>query len=259
MRKPGVLVISHGSRESSWVQLVDDAVGQLPLRGELPVAASFLEIVEGRLIQDGIDHLERQGATDILVIPLFVSSGSTHVNEIAYALGVIDAPAIDTDLEPFRIRANILYGEPIDNDPDVARMVWDKVKTESKNPDEEVLILVGHGSSHDGFRERWEEGLSHLAESARAIGGLAAADYALLRPDSVRAKVEYWQKERGMQVIAAPLFLSDGYFTRTVIPQRLDGLNYRYSGKALLPHPLLTHWMERQIRSWLARGADASL
>lgn len=251
MRKPGILVISHGSRESTWTQLVDDAVQQLPLRGELPVAASFLELVEGRLIQDGIDLLEGQGVTDILVIPLFVSSGSTHVNEIAYALGVIHAPAIETDLTPFRIQANIIYGDPIDNDPDVARMVWDKVKSESQNPKQEVLILVGHGSSHSGFRERWEEGLSRLAKSIQRIGGLAEADYALLRPGTVRAKVEYWQKERGMQVIAAPLFLSDGYFTRSVIPQRLEGLKYRYSGQALLPHPLLTQWMDRQIRGWL--------
>ncbi|MWV47083.1 cobalamin biosynthesis protein CbiX [Paenibacillus sp. HJL G12] len=253
MRKRGVLVISHGSREQAWVDLVDNAIQQLPLRGNLPVAASFLEIVEGRLIQDGLDLLESQGVTDILVIPLFVSSGSTHVNEIAYALGVIDAPSFESDLAPFRVHANITYGSPIEHGSYVAEMIWDKAKTVSRTPEKEALILIGHGSSYDSFRERWEQGLAKLAEQVRELGGLAEADYALLRPDTVRAKVEYWQNERGMQVIAAPLFLSEGYFIREVIPKRLEGLTYRYSGKSLLPHPLLTVWIDEQIQDWLSR------
>ncbi|GIP30376.1 hypothetical protein J23TS9_55060 [Paenibacillus sp. J23TS9] len=251
MRKQGVLVISHGSREQAWVDLVDHAINQLPLRGNFPVAASFLEIVEGRLIQDGLNLLESQGVTDILVIPLFVSSGSTHVNEIAYALGVIDAPSFESDLAPFRVHARIHYGSPIEHGPYVAEMIWDKAKAVSQNPGQEALVLIGHGSSHEGFRQRWEQGLARLAEQVREISGLAATDVALLRPDSVRTKVQYWQKERGMQVIAAPLFLSEGYFIREVIPKRLEGLSYLYSGKALLPHPLLTVWLDEQIQDWL--------
>ncbi|MDR0266636.1 CbiX/SirB N-terminal domain-containing protein [Paenibacillus sp.] len=254
MRKRGVLVISHGSREQAWVDLVDNAIHQLPLRGDLPVAASFLEIVEGRLIQDGLNQLESQGVTDILVIPLFVSLGSTHVNEIAYALGVIDAPSFDSDLAPFRVNARIHYGSPIDQGPFVAEMIWDKAKVISRNPEQEVLILIGHGSSYDSFRQRWEQGMSQLVEQVREIGGFAAGDYALLRPDNVRSKVEYWQKERGMQVIAAPFFLSEGYFIREVIPKRLEGLSYLYSGKSLLPHPLLTRWIGQQVQVWLNVG-----
>lgn len=33
--------------------------------------------------------------------------------------------------------------------------------------------------------------------------------------------------------------MSEGYFTKVVIPQRLEGLDYAYSGQTLLPHPLL--------------------
>lgn len=251
MRKRGVLIISHGSREQAWVDLVDEAIHQLPLRGDLPVAASFLELVEGRLIQDGIDRLEGQGVTDMLVIPLFVSSGSTHVNEIAYALGVLDAPSFDSDLEPFRVGATIHYGSPIEHGPYVAEMLWDKIRPVSREPEREVLVLIGHGSSYESFRKRWEEGLRRLADQVREIGGFACSDVALLRPDNVREKVAYWQKDRGMLVIAAPLFLSEGYFIREVIPKRLEGLSYLYPGKALLPHPLLTAWIDQQVQDWL--------
>jgi sirohydrochlorin ferrochelatase len=50
-----------------------------------------------------------------------------------------------------------------------------------------------------------------------------------------------------MDVIVAPLFLSAGYFTKVTIPERLKGLAHRYSGEALLPHPLMARWMSQQI------------
>lgn len=251
MCKPGILIISHGSREPSWVALVDEAVNQLPLQDPIPVAVSFLEIVEGRLIQDGISHLEKQGVTDIIVIPLFVSSGSTHVDEIAYALGVKESADCDTDLEPYHIQVNIHYGVPMDDDPDVAQMVWDKVRDLSVNREQEVILLVGHGSVYEGFRERWEKGISSLAVKVQAISGVSSVDYALLNPNSVQERMEYWQREFGYDVIVAPLFLSEGYFTRNVIPERLNGQSYRYSGQALLPHPLVSQWMGRQVHSML--------
>ncbi|GIP22969.1 sirohydrochlorin chelatase [Paenibacillus sp. J22TS3] len=245
--KPGVLIISHGSPDAAWVRLVDDSVTKLELPAEMPVAASFLEVVEGRLIQDGIDHLEGAGVTDLIVIPLFVSSGSTHIDEIAYALGVKPFPEKETDLEPFRVRARVHFGEPVDDDPVIAHMVWDKLKAISAEREREVVLLVGHGSVHDGFRQRWERGISSLAEHVREIGGVKHADYALLNPDSLAAKTRYWSEERGMDVLVAPLFLSGGYFTKKAIPGRLEGLKYRYSGEALLPHPMLNDWIQRQI------------
>ncbi|MGG6313031.1 sirohydrochlorin chelatase [Paenibacillus macerans] len=248
-RKPGVLVISHGSPDGLWVERVEAAVAEAAkdLPAGLPLACSFLETVEGRLIQDGIDRLEAQGVTEMIVIPLFVSSGSTHIDEIAYALGVKDTPEKETDLERFRISARVFFGDPIDDGPLVAEMVWDKVKALSLRPEREVLLLVGHGSVHPGFLQRWERGIASLAAQAGELSGLSGADYALLNPDSVRSKVRYWSDEQGMDVIVAPLFLSAGYFTKTMIPARLDGLPHRYSGEALLPHPLLARWMSQQI------------
>ncbi|OAB44644.1 sirohydrochlorin chelatase [Paenibacillus antarcticus] len=253
MSRPGVLIISHGSREPIWVALVDEAVNQLPLQDTIPVAVSFLEIVEGRLIQDGIHLLEEQGVTDIIVIPLFVSSGSTHVDEIAYALGVKEKADCDTDLEPFHIQANIHYGKPMDDDDDVAQMVWDKVRSLCVDVDQKVILLVGHGSIYEGFRERWEKGISSLALKVQAISGVIAVDFALLNPNSVQERTEYWQREYGYQVIVAPLFLSEGYFTRKIIPERLKGLSYHYSGQALLPHPLISQWIGRQVNVMLQR------
>ncbi|BFT69133.1 sirohydrochlorin chelatase [Paenibacillus sp. P36] len=250
MSKVGVLVISHGSRDKGWVDLVDEAVSAVHMPEGMPIYASYLELVEGRLIQDGIYSLEAQGVTDIIVVPLFVSSGSTHIDEISYALGVIEVPLLETDMEPFEIKARIHFTSPIDDDPVIAEIMYAKIKELSEEPTQEILLLIGHGSQEEGFHQKWLQGLEQLAERLKALGGFDEADVAMLLPDQVHAKMTEWAvKKPGHAVIVAPLFLSEGYFTRQVIPSRLKGFAYIYNGRALLPSPLISKWMEKQIAS----------
>ncbi|WP_249860980.1 sirohydrochlorin chelatase [Paenibacillus konkukensis] len=251
MVKYGILVISHGSRSEEWVRLVDEAVEAMSVPEGVPVYSSFLEIVEGRLIQDGITALEALGVTDMIVIPLFVSSGSTHIDEISYALGVKAKPELPTDMKPFAIRATIHFTSPIDDDPDIASIVYEKMKPLSADPSRELVLLVGHGSSEPGFHERWQEGLSRLAERIQTLGGFDEVGTAMLLPDQIQSKLEAWRRRKpDYSVLVAPLFLSEGYFTSEVIPSRMQNYTYKYNGRSLLPHPLLARWMEKQTASF---------
>jgi sirohydrochlorin ferrochelatase len=257
MNKYGVLVISHGSRNADWVDLVDQAVNAVELNKGIPIYSSFLEIVEGRLIQDGIDSLQQQGVTDIIVVPLFVSSGSTHIDEISYALGVINEPNLATDMEPLHIQARIHFCTPIDDDADIAHIIYSKIQPLSFEPSREIVLLVGHGSMEKGFHLRWRKGLELLAERIKAVGGFEEVDVAMLLPDQVKRKMTWWQKHKPEHtVIVAPLFLSEGYFTNQVIPLRLRGFSYKYNGKAMLPHPLISRWIEKQIRQMIGKTGD---
>ncbi|RAP74392.1 sirohydrochlorin chelatase [Paenibacillus montanisoli] len=254
--KPGVLVISHGSREAGWVKLVDEAVAAVKLDAVVPVVSAFLEIVEGRLIQDGIDRLEAEGVTELYVLPLFVSSGSTHVDDIAQAFGVAPVSAARSgELAPFRIGAGtrVRFGLPIDDDADIAELLLGNIASLSAEPARERLLLVAHGSREAVFHGRWRSGMTQLAERVRELGGFAGADIAMLLPNQAACRLRALQRRYpGDVFIVVPLFLSEGYFTRTVIPGRLEGLDYRYNGRALLPHPCIVRWMERQVGCWLS-------
>ncbi|WP_127588608.1 sirohydrochlorin chelatase [Paenibacillus koleovorans] len=251
-RKVGVLVISHGSRSDLWVRLVDEAVAAAEVPAGVPVVSSFLEIVEGRLIQDGIDALERQGVTDLVVVPLFVSAGSTHVDEIRGAFGVGQGQVQEHGLGPFRVEARVHFGEPLDEEPELAaRILLDQLAAVSSDPAKERVLLVGHGSAEDGFYRKWREGLDRVAERLQAIGGFAQVAGTMLLPNEAPGVMEQLL-ERGKAsadevVLVAPFFLSEGYFTEKVIPGRLAGYTYRYSGRAMLPHPLVSRWVERQV------------
>lgn len=253
MTKPGVLVISHGSRSAEWVRLVDEAVADVRLPAGVPVFSSFLEIVDGRLIPDGIAELERQGVTSLITVPLFVSSGSTHLDEIAYALGVSEEPALPTDLGPLDVRSDVVLCRPLDDDPEIAGILYEKLRPLSEEPSRETVLLIGHGSKEAGFHRRWRQGMRGMARQLRELGGFASVETAMLLPDQAACVLRALQKRNpGRRVLVAPLFLSEGYFTNQVIPQRLQGLEYRYNGKAMLPHPLISRWMERRIREQLA-------
>jgi len=257
VRKYGVLIISHGSRDNRWVELVDQATAEINLTGEMPIRAVFLEIVTGRLIQDGINALQAQGVTDIIAVPLFVSSGSTHVDEISYALGATSKPLSPTDLEKFSLAARIHFATPLDDDADIAQVIFSKIKPLSQNPSREIIIIVGHGSKEKEFHLRWRRGLSLLAMRVKQLGNFAGADAAMLAPKQLRNKVIWWRKHMpDHHVIVAPFFLSDGYFVNEVIPAILQGLNVKYNGMALLPHPLISHWMEKQINRITSRMGD---
>lgn len=260
MRKYGVLVISHGSRDPEWVRLVREAVEGIVLPenagiragGGMPVECAFLELVEGSLIQDGIDRLEGDGVTDMIAVPLFISSGSTHIDEISWALGVKAQPELETDLDRFRLSAAVHWCAPIDDDPEIAELMAAKLRPLSVEPERELVLVIGHGSKEKGFHERWRDGLESLARQVQRIGGFAAGDYAMLLPDQVADKIRMWRERRPeLRVLVAPLFLSEGYFTRKVIPERIRGLNCAYSGETLLPSPLVTRWMERRIAAMM--------
>lgn len=262
MNKIGVLVISHGSRDPHWVGLVREACAAVTLPAELagaPVECAFLELVDGHLIQDGIDRLERTGVTDIIVVPLFLSSGSTHVAEIAWALGLRAEPGVDTDLSRFRVAARLHMTGPIDDAPDMARLMAEKLVPLSEDPGRELVLLIGHGSEAEGFRELYERGLASLARQVKEIGGFAEADYALLLPDQTAAKLRDWQSRRpDLTVLAAPVFLGEGYFTNRIIPGRLAGFPHKYSGRTLLPSPRVPAWISRKI-SEASAGMSGSL
>jgi len=276
--RPGVLVISHGSPDPGWVRLVDEAVSRVRLPGDVPVVSAFLECVEGRLIQDGIDELEARGVDEMFVLPLFVSSGSTHVDDIRQAFGLPPAAYRRGELEPFRLRrAHVTVGMPIDDDPIIAAIIADNVRELSTAPEREALLLIAHGSRERGLHRIWRDGMRRLAARVRELCGFARAETAMLLPDQAacvmraltkrRARAENGAADGGCcavtaagpetdAVIVAPLFLSRGYFTNTVIPERLAGFDYRYNGKALLPNPAISRWMERQIADWLGGGGQ---
>lgn len=243
----GVLVIAHGSRDKKWVDLIDQVVADVCAK--FPIEVGFLELVVGRSIADGVWRLEKQGVTDILVIPLFMTMGSTHLNEIQYALGLIDTPAIPTAIRPMYPQAKITWSSPLEDHPMVVNILSERIKKLTEDPSEEILFLIAHGSEYSGFHQRWEELLRKVTMKLRHYFGFRAATYATLHPDNIVQRVGAICKQN--RVLVLPLFLSEGYFTKTLVPSKLEGLSYVYDGKTILPDERISAWIEDSIEKWV--------
>jgi len=84
--KYGILVIAHGSPGEDWCAPVRDAVAEVDI--PYPVELGFLEFVPNETINNAIERLDDAGITKIIAVPLFVSSHSSHIQEIEYVLGL---------------------------------------------------------------------------------------------------------------------------------------------------------------------------
>ncbi|MGN7381052.1 sirohydrochlorin chelatase [Paenibacillus sp. SAFN-117] len=243
MKKTAVLVVAHGSPDPGWVELVDETVRQAGLR--LPVHIGYLGGVPEQGIAAQLIRLERIGMRHVLVVPLFVSEGSTHLNEIRYSLGLIPAPAVATDLQRLIVKVRLHWCPPLEDDVRIMRILEERLRELSSVPAGEALLTVGHGSAVPGFQEAWENLLLRVTERLRRQFGFSAAAYATLRPDTVAAQAKALLTCGRLLVL--PLFLSEGYFTNRAIPDRLEGIHYSYTGKAYLPHPLIADWIRQTV------------
>ncbi|MCD4810665.1 MAG: CbiX/SirB N-terminal domain-containing protein, partial [Methanosarcinales archaeon] len=86
--KYGILVIAHGSPGEDWCAPVRDAVAEVDL--PYPVELGFLEFVPNETINFAVERLDDAGVTKIIAIPLFISSHSSHIQEIEYVVGLRD-------------------------------------------------------------------------------------------------------------------------------------------------------------------------
>jgi sirohydrochlorin cobaltochelatase len=242
----GILIIAHGSKDSRWVKDIEQT--RIAVECSIPLEISFLDHVSGRTIADGVYHLEQQGVSKLLIIPLFITMGSTHLHEIQYALGIVEELRIDSRIRKIHTRAQISWSPPLEDHPIVLEILAQRIDVLTSSPTQEVLLLIAHGSEHSGFHERWNVLLRTLIIKLRERYGFLAASYATLHPDNVRIRANSLSRKHKMIVV--PLFISEGYFTRTLIRSKLEGLSYVYDGRTLLPDERISRWIHLSIKQW---------
>jgi sirohydrochlorin cobaltochelatase len=242
MNKYGVLVIGHGSSKAEWVSRVEDVVDEARTKISLPLELSFLEMVEGRLIPDGIQKLDQVGVTDIIVVPLFVASGSTHLDEIRYMLGIMhETPEFAPEMAPLKLSARIHFCKPMNDHPYILEILKERIAELSDHPEQEVPVLVGHGADEGKYFCSWQKLMGRMKIELRKHFSFPRIAYATYHPNNIREKVQ--EVGKGAKPLVIPLFLSEGYFTRKVIPSQLEGLTYAYTGHTYLPHPNVSRWL----------------
>ncbi|HEY0263813.1 MAG TPA: CbiX/SirB N-terminal domain-containing protein [Granulicella sp.] len=281
--REGVLLLAHGGSAREWNEEVRHVADQADLT--VPTEIAFGMATKSTM-QAAIDRLVARGVTEIVAVPLFVSSHSSVIDSTAYLLGLRaeepedlkmfammdhgggmsmdhgamkhDAAAAEAE-KPIHAPVPIHMASALDHHAIVADILRDRAASISKDPAHEVVILVAHGPVPEDENKLWLKDMGLLADQMRSQTHYADIESLTLRDDAddavrdvatkqLRERVEAVSKS-GKTALIVPLLLSYGGI-EDGLRKRLEGLDYRMPTQALLP--------DKRIVSWVTETAQAS-
>ena len=271
---PGILLLAHGG-SPEWNARVTDLAGQIDKTRPTEVAFGM---ATRATIQAAIDCLISRGVTEIVAVPLFVSSWSSVIASTEYLLGLrAEAPAalaryarmnhgqtgaVGTDghdghvtedgTRPVVSHVPVRMSPALNAHPIVAEILASRARSISQDPTREAVIVVAHGPNEDDDNRRWLADMGRIAEVIRSTEQFAAIDYLTLRDDApkpvreqatadLRERVQRYARE-GRRVLIVPLLISFGGIDKG-LRERLEGLSYAIPDAALMPDDRLVTWV----------------
>lgn len=214
--KSAILVLAHGGN-AAWNGNVLDIVRTIDR--DQPAEVAFGMATRAN-IQAAIARLEAKGATEIVAVPLFISSHSSIIRSTEYLLGLRTdappelaryakmshgtspaggagavpagtaghdahaghgaAPAAD-GTTPVVTKLRIRMTKALDDHPLLAAIAADRARSISKTPSREAVVLAVHGPVTDADNELW---LKDLRTVAKSVTGYDAVDVLSLRDDA---------------------------------------------------------------------------
>ncbi len=273
--REGVLLLAHGGSAQAWNEEVRHVADQVDL--VMPTEVAF-GMATRSTMQAAINRLVARGVTEIVAVPLFVSSHSSVIDSTAYLLGVRtqepedlkmfatmdhggstdhaamthDPAAVADATKPLPSPVPIRMAPALDHHRIVADILEDRAASISKDPAHEVVILVAHGPVPDDENKLWLNDMSILADAMRKQTHYAGIECLTLRDDAdkpmrdaatqqLRQQVEQATKA-GNSVLIVPLLLSYGGI-EDGLRKRLAGLAYTMPTQALLPDKRIVSWV----------------
>lgn len=268
----GVLLLAHGG-QPQWNERVHDVARQVNER--MPTEVAFGMATRAN-IKSAMDKLVARGVTNIVAVPLFVSSHSSVITSTEYLLGLrTEAPG---DLAKFAKMNHGSYGAPpgehahdgadpaspiaaivpvkmtpaLNRHQLVGAILADRARSISTSPATEAVILVAHGPVPDEDNRRWLDDMRVLADQVRAAAPFASVDCMTVRDDAgpaireaatneLRMKVEA-HRAAGRRVLIVPHLLSFGGIEKGLV-KRLEGLEYSITAQALMPDERIAQWV----------------
>jgi len=273
----GVLLLAHGG-QPQWNERVVDAARRV--NETMPTEVAFGMATRAN-IQSAIDKLTSRGVTEVVAVPLFVSSHSSVITSTEYLLGLRAEPPADLakfakmthdahgadvhahhgapvdPTSPVKTPAKIRMTRAFNRHPLIGAIAADRAKSISTAPAAEAVILVAHGPVPEDDNRKWLDDMAVLAEQVRSAAPFASVEYMTVRDDAGPLMREAATKElrdkvqahlaRGRKVLVVPHLMSFGGIEQG-IRKRLEGLAYTMTSQALMPDDRVVEWVLASAR-----------
>lgn len=270
----GILLLAHGG-SAEWNTRVSELASTINTTRPTEVAFGM---ATRATMQAGIDRLVARGVTEIVAVPLFVSSWSSVITSSEYLLGVRDeapaalaiyakmnhgapaAPAAGHEghttaadgTTPVRSPVPVRMTPALNDHPIVADILASRARAISRAPSNEALVIVAHGPNEEADNNRWLADMKTLAARVGQHERFASMAYLTLRDDAprpvrdaataqLRGVVER-ELAAGRRVLIVPLLISFGGIEKG-LRERLTGLDYTLAPAALMPDDRMAAWV----------------
>jgi sirohydrochlorin cobaltochelatase len=186
------------------------------------------------------------------------SAGHASHNQHSGHGGHHDHAASDNSLPRLSFRAEVILTNPLDAHPLVAEILQRRISELSTKPSNETVIIVAHGPNPEDDNVKWLSEMERLTKQINAattsnpyknifaVTVRDDADEAIYNQAKENLRAIVRQAGSNGDVIVVPLFLSSGSAEKKVV-KRLEGLNYKWNGKTLLPDNGITRFIEESV------------
>jgi sirohydrochlorin ferrochelatase len=270
-RSIGTIVIAHGG-EAEWNAEVERIARTANTGGPIELAYLMGPAAATHRFQDQVAKLVAQGATEVVIVPLLVSSHSGHYEQLRWLAGLTDS--LDEmmhhhlhmgGLERPTVSVPIRVARALDDAPELGSVLAERALALTQQPRERALFLVAHGPNSAEDYAEWMRHLRVVAEQVKKETGFRDVRVDMVRDDApapVRAEAVLRVRElialqgelTRQPVIVVPVLISKGRVSKEKFRADLAGLNAVYEGTPLLPHALLARWIERRVSEVTAQA-----
>lgn len=164
IERPGLLVLSHGAPMAQWNGPVNALVKQVRVLNE---ESGMFHAVEGAFLEfsgpdaaEAVEKLSRSGCDHIVVVPLFIAPSSHSHFDVPAVLGMYSSAEIHRTLKEegartARSAVPLTLIQTLGEGDLLERVVSEDLRSMSKNPKEEALVVIAHGcADHHNLVDR---------------------------------------------------------------------------------------------------------
>jgi sirohydrochlorin cobaltochelatase len=256
----GVLVLAHGVGQNSDRMFVEALESMAERR---PTAVSFgMAMMMSSHLQSTVDDLTERGAETIVLVPTAVSTHNSLTRQWEYTFNMrddssyLDVPRVQTD-------AQVLMAAHMDDHPLITDVLIDYTNEVSKNPANEVVILVAHGPEDVEDNIPDLEVLQVHADRIKEAGkfsdvkaiNLQDDAYPPIRKSNV-TKLRRWitSAQRAGKDVIVTVYSTASFGVQEHIKDDLRGLDYAFAEKGVAEHPNYQQWIAATVEERLAKN-----
>lgn len=179
-----ILLANHGSRSKTWrgeLLKLEENVKQKVLAnpGVIGVATGFMEYNEPS-IATRLKEFDAQGATDIIIVPIFLTVSTHSFDDIPTIAGQKEnAQSVKEmrleKIERYKPKANVVITPLLDFKNILQENVLRRAKSLSKSPKDEGITLIAYGDAT--YEKEWKELMANVATYVKDNSGIDTYSY----------------------------------------------------------------------------------